>query len=63
MPILMRTLMHGIVGNARSHRASRQRISAFSRRRDGRNEETWEGTQYVRPLIWAKMVMRKKYLR
>lgn len=56
-------IMRGIiVGNRDRRRPSRRRTSPFSRRLEGRDEETWEGARYVRPLNWTKNVLRKRYL-
>jgi hypothetical protein len=43
-------------------RASRGVIFTHSRRLGGRNEETWEGARYVRPPVWTRNVLRKRYL-
>lgn len=53
----------GMMGAGKNrHRASRSRFFTHSRRLGGRNEETWEGARYVRPPVWTKNVLRKRYL-
>ena len=56
----MITIMAGAGKNGR--RASRRRFFTHSRRASGRNEETWEGVRYVRPPVWTKNVLRKRYI-
>lgn len=52
-----------MVGAAKNRRrASQSRFINYSRRLGGRNEETWEGARYVRPPVWTKNILRKRYL-
>ena len=64
MPIPMADMFTTIMAGADKHRrrAARGRIFIQSRRLDGRNEETWEGVRYVRPPVWTKNILRKRYL-